>query len=64
MKRPITAVGPAGGYLLGLAMFRSAAQLAARDIQTWAIHDGEQVEISVDDVCRLVEPNEATRQLA
>ena len=63
-KRPITAVEPAGRYLLGLAIFRIAAQLAARDTQTRTRHDGEEVEISVDDICRLVEPDSATRQLA
>ena len=63
-KRPMTAVEPAGRYLIGLAIFRIAAQIAERDTQTRTGCDGEKVNISVDDVCREVEPDSATRHLA
>ena len=57
-------VYPVDLYLIGLAIFRIAAQMAETDIHTKTGRDGENEEISVDDVCRELEPDSATRHLA
>ena len=70
-KRPQTsctftpvASQPFNRYLTALAIFRIAVDLAEIDKHTKTDHSGETVEISVDDVCKEVEPSTETRKLA
>ena len=71
IKRPQTsctftpvASQPFNRYLTALAIFRIAVDLAEIDKHTKTDHSGETVEISVDDVCKEVEPSTETRKLA
>ena len=47
-----------------VAIFRIAVDLPEIDKHTKTTHSGETVEISVDDVCKEVEPSTETRKLA